>query len=261
MFINMGTKKVILYVLIIVIIIAAISVLYVVWRPFSVNKEPEGATVVQVFRASGARFAQLNVNGWEECEIKPLQEDAEQYLSKRLQRLFSQEENLPEIKTVHHSGGFITQGLGKTGQGITVLATINAAGQHEKQPGEHAYFTVALSTANPHCSYDILYTILDSIMEGDSYHRSTVIRGEISGKVSNDQRRKVIRDMIKEAQAQTINVIENDSMVSVSAHTSQLPEPLTTGRQSVNINMAARYNSVEKKTIWYVGSPIITSEY
>jgi len=67
--------------------------------------------------------------------------------------------------------------------------------------------------------------------------------------------------MIKEAQAQTINVIENDSMVSVSAHTSQLPEPLTTGRQSVNINMAARYNSVEKKTIWYVGSPIITSEY
>jgi len=261
MFINMGTKKGALYVLLIGIIIAIIGLWYVIWRPFSVNNEPEGATVVRVFRASGARFAQLDVNGWEKCEIKPLQADAELYLSRRLQRLFFQEENLPEIKTVGHSGGFITQALGKTEQGITVLATINAAGQPEKQPGEQVFFTVALSTTNPHCSYDLLYTILDTIMEGNSHHRSTVIRGEISGKVSNDQRRKVIRDMINEAQAHTVNVMENGSMVSVSAHTSQLPERLTTGGESVNINMAARYNSVEKKTIWYVGSPIITSEY
>ncbi len=239
----------------------ASGVIYAVWKPSSVNKEPEGAVVVRAFSASGARFAQLYVYGWEKCELKPLQADADQYLRWRLRRVFSPEQSLPEIRTVNYGGSLIIQALGKTESDITVLATLNVNSYPEKQTGGIAYFTVALSTGDQQYSYDRLYTMLDRIMASDRYHRSTVIKGEISGKVSNHQRRKVIQDMIKEAQAHEVNVMENESMVSVSAHTSHLPELLTTGGESVNINMAARYNSVEKKTFWYVGSPIITSEY
>ncbi|WP_418791123.1 YwmB family TATA-box binding protein [Phosphitispora sp. TUW77] len=261
MLINIVAKKRILFVFIILTIILMASVLYIIWKPFSVNNQPEGATVVQAFGASGAKFAELEVNGWEKCDVKLVQVEAEEYLKKRLQRLFPLEERVPQIKTVRYGGGFITQALGKTEQGIIVLATLNINSQLERQADEQVYFTVTLRTKNPQCSFNRLDNMLNTIMESDSYHRSTIIKGEIAGRVNNYQRQKVIQDMIKEVGANTVNTYDSGSMVSISAHTSKLPEGLTIAGQSININMAARYNSVEKKTILYVGSPIITCEY
>ncbi|PKM82215.1 MAG: hypothetical protein CVU89_06120 [Firmicutes bacterium HGW-Firmicutes-14] len=54
---------------------------------------------------------------------------------------------------------------------------------------------------------------------------------------------------------------EGAALVNITAYSPKIRQQLTMGEESVNINMAVRYNSLENKTLVYVGSPLITTEY
>jgi len=71
---------------------------------------------------------------------------------------------------------------------------------------------------------------------------------------------EILKKNVNGVGAKNIETLTGVGLVSVSAYALNVRRRLTAREKSVNINMALRYNSVEKKRL-HVGTPVMTSEY
>lgn len=69
------------------------------------------------------------------------------------------------------------------------------------------------------------------------------------------------KKVMEKAGAKVVENYADARMTSVSGFTPEIADRLTPGQKRVNMNMAVRYDSVDKNTHVYIGSPIITTEY
>ncbi|WP_432662600.1 YwmB family TATA-box binding protein [Wukongibacter baidiensis] len=81
------------------------------------------------------------------------------------------------------------------------------------------------------------------------------------GVIDNRNLKKTIDRAFKEIDANEVEGIENDDLISITGYTPALEESLSYCGKKVNINMAARYNSYEDKTYIFIGTPLIVVEY
>jgi len=277
----MGTNNKYLYVLIkwlpvwlpVMAMAVVLAFAYISWKDYSVNKQPEGATVVRVFKSSGARLDRLEVHGWAVLGEPPeTREAAVRYLNTRAKKLFPEGE-IPLIKDHYGNRNLTLHMEGRLKSGVYAKASLLQDTGASPKRERAAYLVVSLFADNPliangeSITDDALYPYLDldklvlRVMEGESFTKSTVASGIIDGQMSPRQVNELIQKMLRKAHAQKVEVLEDERLVSVSAYTPDVRQQLTSGGKSVNINMALRYNSLENKTHVYVGSPLITSEY
>jgi hypothetical protein len=90
---------------------------------------------------------------------------------------------------------------------------------------------------------------------------NSCITGCYNGKLDNNKLNDICFNIFKEANANKVEGIRDNNLISVSAYTAAIGESVEVNGKKVNLNIAVRYNSYENKTYIWLATPVITTEY
>lgn len=90
---------------------------------------------------------------------------------------------------------------------------------------------------------------------------STWISGTYEGKLAQNERIKLVANIMGELNAKEVEGIREENLISITAYSKEISEWLRYGGNKVNIQIALRYNSYEDKTYLWIGSPLIFTAY
>ncbi|HWI54458.1 MAG TPA: YwmB family TATA-box binding protein [Desulfobacteria bacterium] len=224
-------------------------------RSFSSTQSDE-EIIIQTFNHSGAQFQRLTVRGWRLLDGKDYKKDPTAWLKQFGVGMFSPgpisiKSNADDaIKT------FTMQG--RAAKDVTASLTLAI------QTGnviKHKEAYLILSLESDHLvSQRLMKDIFNKVI-GDETNKSIVITGCLNRKLSPLETNTVVRKMAEKTKLQNMETTTDRGMVSISGYSPNVRNRLTLDSKWVNINMALRYNSLEKRTMVYIGSPVISIEY
>lgn len=223
----------------------------------------DGAVIADAFRTTGAKFEKMNLQGWAqlnnrystETEMTALLAKAAAELGLDNQKLTTKKQQEASLLSLTRSGWMDRHTY------ITVIVqTMRDNGTHKK--GE-TYIIVGISHFVSPENYNFLRNKIVKVFSQTDVqgHFSTIIAGKVAGKIEVFEMQKMAKKVMKKVGAGITDNYADGRMVSVAGFTPAIADRLTLGAKSVNINMAARYDSVDKTTYIYIGTPIITTEY
>ena len=109
-----------------------------------------------------------------------------------------------------------------------------------------------------------IYTILEKSLYkySSNVDISTCISGEFYKKFQFNKYNDILEEILYNMNAEEIDRIENDNMVSVTAYSKFLEDNYLEylGNQ-INLNIGIRYSEDEDKTLIYIATPIIKLDY
>ena len=109
-----------------------------------------------------------------------------------------------------------------------------------------------------------IYTILEKSLYKytSNVDISTCISGEFYKKIQFNKYNDILEEILYNMNAEEIDRIENDNMVSVTAYSKFLEDNYLEylGNQ-INLNIGIRYSEDEDKTLIYIATPIIKLDY
>ena len=109
-----------------------------------------------------------------------------------------------------------------------------------------------------------IYTILEKSLYKypSNIDISTCISGEFHKKIQFNKYNDILEEILYNMNAEEIDRIENDNMVSVTAYSKFLEDNYLEylGNQ-INLNIGIRYSEDEDKTLIYIATPIIKLDY
>ena len=85
--------------------------------------------------------------------------------------------------------------------------------------------------------------------------------GTFKGKLNKEKNSSIVKLVLDKLDAQKIEGMEEENIISVSAYSSKLKEYIKLGSEKINLNVAIRYSSFDDKTYLWVATPIIAIEY
>ena len=109
-----------------------------------------------------------------------------------------------------------------------------------------------------------IYTIIETSLYKYSnvVDISTCISGEFSKNLQFSKCNDILQEILYNMNAEEIDRIENDNMVSVTAYSKFLEDNYLEylGNQ-INLNIGIRYSEDDDKTLIYIATPIIKLDY
>ena len=109
-----------------------------------------------------------------------------------------------------------------------------------------------------------IYTILEKSLYkySSNIDISTCISGEFYKKIQFNKYNDILEEILYNMNAEEIDRIENDNMVSVTAYSKFLEDNYLEylGNQ-INLNIGIRYSENDDKTLIYIATPIIKLDY
>jgi len=219
------------------------------------------ATVVRAFKESGASFGRLQVNGWTTVDQTFLARDsALMYFNARVGKLFKPD-SLPRASIIEKDGYIIMKIQGEVDEHVAASITMQVPAEGSKVLLRQSYLIISLGTSESLVQYDKMHRIMDTFSDGVDSHKSTVISGSYQGIMNRKKQLEILDKMLMVTDSSKVDTMADRQLISVTGYSPKVSKRLTYAGKSVNMNMALRYNFVEKKTLLYVGSPLITSEY
>ena len=246
----MGLKKNLVIVLIINVVGIVIAFCYIQTSALHSIDSKSGQALTRSLQASGAQFRELEISGWLEVPKEFTNAGiGRDYFAKQAKLLFAPDSIQP-FREYDSIEGLTIETESKIDNDIFVRLVL-----------KDATLVISVRTANPQKSYDDLNRIFTDFVKGKDYHKSIVVSGILKGKKTPSQENEMLTRMLRVTHAQNVETMVNGRLVSITAYSPNVHLRLTGEKKPVNINMALRYNAVEKATFVYVGSPTITSEY
>ena len=232
-----------------------------VWALHTARIDQGAAAAVSAFKESGASFGRLQVNGWITVDQNfPARDSALKYFNARVGKLFKTD-SLPQVSVTEKNGQLIMRAQGRVDGHVTAAITMQVPADgsafHLRQP----YLIFSLATSDSLVQYEKMHRIMDTFTKGVDGHKSTVITGSFQGTMNRVKQLEILNKMLAVTSSSKVETMTDRQLISVTGYSPKVSKRLTYAGKSVNINMALRYNFVEKKTLLYVGSPLITSEY
>jgi hypothetical protein len=90
---------------------------------------------------------------------------------------------------------------------------------------------------------------------------NSCITGSLEGKVASKKLNTIFTKAFNQIGAVKVDAVKDYNLISVSAYCPSIKDYIRIKEARVNINLAIRYNSYEKKTYIWLATPIITKEY
>lgn len=90
---------------------------------------------------------------------------------------------------------------------------------------------------------------------------NSCITGNFDGKMENSKLNEVCVRVFKDAKAKKVEGLVEEKLISVSGYSPAIGNSILVNGKEVNMNLAIRYNSYEKKTYIWLATPVITTEY
>lgn len=109
---------------------------------------------------------------------------------------------------------------------------------------------------------DIMYKIENIFKNFDKeVEISTCVVGTFEGQLDNIEKEDIIYEGIKKVKGKVIEKFVEDDLVSIIAYTPCINEYVFLENEKINLNIAIRYNELEKNTYLWIGTPVITISY
>lgn len=90
---------------------------------------------------------------------------------------------------------------------------------------------------------------------------TTCFVGTFDGKLNKDKNSSIVKLVLDELNAKKVEGMEDENVLSVSAHSDKIKEYIEIGSEKINLNIAIRYSTFDNKTYIWVATPIIAIEY
>lgn len=87
------------------------------------------------------------------------------------------------------------------------------------------------------------------------------VTGYFDGKFNNEQLNDVCNSAFRAAGAKEVDGIKDNNLISLTAYSPEFENHIRVDGTRVNLNIAIRYNSYEKRTYIWLATPLITIEY
>ena len=133
-----------------------------------------------------------------------------------------------------------------------------------KKNSKESYIIVDILDNKVYKNIVDIYTILEKSLYKYSSNIgiSTCISGEFYKKIQFNKYNDILEEILYNMNAEEIDRIENDNMVSVTAYSKFLEDNYLEylGNQ-INLNIGIRYSEDEDKTLIYIATPIIKLDY
>lgn len=225
--------------------------------------EKDGAIIIGAFRNTGAGFKNMDIRGWAQLNNRYSSKDELQNVINQvvtglhadIKKIKTSEQDNDNFISVIKSGWLDRQTY------LTVITqTMRESGRG--QNGE-TYLIVGFSHFGAPENYRLLRNKMVGVFTPvkAEAHFSTIISGIMPKKIDAAEMQNLTKKVMEKAGAKIVENYADARMTSVSGFSPEIADRLTLGRKRVNINMAVRYDSVDKNTYVYIGSPIITTEY
>ncbi|MFZ7119673.1 MAG: YwmB family TATA-box binding protein [Eubacteriaceae bacterium] len=89
-----------------------------------------------------------------------------------------------------------------------------------------------------------------------------MIKGKYDYKINQSNMQKITENILGDLDCQFVEGgYVNNHLLSISAYTSKCSEFITTGGHKINLNVAVKYNIVEKRTELIIATPLIYGDY
>ncbi|MDN5344926.1 MAG: hypothetical protein PWQ18_1039 [Clostridia bacterium] len=224
--------------------------------------DPVPHHLFNAFTASGARLATVRLEAWGS-----------------LNRTFLSGEALRELASRATAALGLAPDLGFTSQDSAGFHALNWEGQ--LRPGEILYLSLQ-SLVGPEGSGEsyLLINLEGTSVEGEGWmqawqekvraafrpwqvepHLTYGLIGVIPGQLSPPERQQRVQAVLAALQAQRVEGVEDEGLISISAYSSLLPRRLEVAGRPVNVNVALRYHATDGNTYLYLGSPLLGGEY
>lgn len=249
---TLKTKKFVVFNLMITFFVVLTNILTGYVRPSGEE------VIITNFLSSGVAYDRLIVNGWTVLEDKNGKHDVSEKFNRLIKPLFSSNHYTTAKYTAKNSTTITAKGLIKPKVAATI--TLIKHNISKETPLGETYLVLSLESKDPDVPSSFLKAAMKSVL-GSKCHPSMVISGYINRNVSPRQRDILIKSVFRTLGVQNMETLAAGPLVSVTGYTPSVRNVLTVSEKSVNINMALRYSTIDNKTMVYVGSPVITSEY
>ena len=133
-----------------------------------------------------------------------------------------------------------------------------------KKNSKESYIIVDILDNKVYKNIVDIYTILEKSLYkySSNIDISTCLSGEFYKKIQFNKYNDILEEILYNMNAEEIDRIENDNMVSVTAYSKFLEDNYLEylGNQ-INLNIGIRYSEDEDKTLIYIATPIIKLDY
>ena len=96
---------------------------------------------------------------------------------------------------------------------------------------------------------------------GGDGETSMLLSGEFNTILSMDEKKSVASLVFHSVGGEILEGVENETYLSQSGYCPGLPRSVTSNDQSINMQIAMFDNEVLDETCFYLGSPLVFSEY
>lgn len=142
---------------------------------------------------------------------------------------------------------------------------INICAQSERNADSRvkSYITVSVTVDSTKFEIEDIYGGLLKTLGKYKIHPkvNTCITGYFEGKLDYAALNEVSKRVLEHAGAKRVNGITDSNLISVSAYSPGIDNTILENGKKVNMNLAIRYNSYEKRTYIWIAIPVITIEY
>lgn len=249
---HLKNKKSVVYILVIAIFVVCSSVMVGYGRPSGEE------LIIRNFMSLDTEYDRLILNGWTVIHDPDFKIDTADDFEKLVKPLFSSYYFTTTKYTAINSTTITARGFIKPK--VTATITLIKHDFNRSNYSGEKHLVLSLESKTPDISYSFLNSTMRSFF-GRDYHKSMVVSGKINRNLGPQDRDTFIKGVLRTMNVQNMETLVAGPLVSVTGYTPSVRNVLTVAGKSVNINMALRYSTIDNKTMVYVGSPLITSEY
>lgn len=209
------------------------------------------------FEASGACFAELNVNGHAAVDHQFMDvQEATQWCWELAEKLELENGQLESNVEEDFTQVWIT---GKVKEGST--ATLQIQSQQYEKLGETHIIIDFYDDQRMVQLNDLTKRLRDLLKSYGKTNITTCLVGTFEGNLSIEEKQAVLKKVMQSLEAEEVEGYKEGNVMSIVGYSSKVKEWIRYGGNRVNINLAMRYKDYEDKSYLWIGTPLITMGY
>lgn len=235
------------------------------YKPLEDGSLTEKDPILTAFQGSGAKFEKLNFIGWAQINTQYLSEKKLISLAKEIAANFGSingftleaEDNKTWRQIKLDSKAQVEKSYRED---IHILIQSRNGPESIKA---RTYYSINI-TSNSLEKYQFLKDQFEKSLKNVNESNkglTTIITGWYSGTITAKGMKNIANKTLALSEAKIVEGIGEKNFLSISAYTPQIKNKIRINDREINFNVALRVNAVDRKTYFYLGSPIIAREY
>lgn len=219
----------------------------------------DGQLIIQVFNESNIDIEKLSLNFSDRINSYKDPNDISS-LSKELEKAFSID--LKQIsknkELVKFQGIKSVPSLNDMEMKVALAGTLNSSGVYD------VYLIInTFSDVTDRYNFAKYHRYLRESLQnvGVTSEISVNIQGSLDQKTTFKARKEIVMDLFKNLNASISEGLNEKELISLTGFSEELNSSLKSNNNKVNIQIASRSNTLDGKTTFTIGTPLITIEY